>query len=418
MRQHGLWLSRRADALQFRIKGLVSLRRLVNLSHEQDISERQWSVLEPQLSAASTQLISRVKSAVNHLLPQASDPEARRRLNAALARVELDMARAFTFFDTYMDVLTQRRSQELGAILAGCDVLALEAMRRDHPALALVEPPLVYCDRGFGASIVRESVPFPDGTPNPMPLIQIPYSRLREKCNLTSVLHEAGHQGLQRLGLVGPLANALRAALDRAAAPAPVRDLYGMWAFEVGPDFWAFCLSGVAEASAVRDLFAMQPTHAMRISLSDPHPPPYLRALLTFDWCRRAWGRGVWDDWERSWRALYPLEAAPPGTRQLLLQARRRIPLIGQTLFNQRFRQLGGRALPDLFDLPSVAPAEVARMARGARSGVLDLKGLKACTQLAVFSQVRDLHAMSEERLDRIMTQWLRRLGARRHTLH
>ena len=161
MRQHGLWLSRRADALQFRIKGLVSLRRLVNLSHEQDISERQWSVLEPQLSAASTQLISRVKSAVNHLLPQASDPEARRRLNAALARVELDMARAFTFFDTYMDVLTQRRSQALGAILAGCDVLALEAMRRDHPALALVEPPYMYCDRGFGASIVRESVPFP-----------------------------------------------------------------------------------------------------------------------------------------------------------------------------------------------------------------------------------------------------------------
>ena len=112
-----------------------------------------------------------------------------------------------------------------------------------------------------------------------MPLIQIPYSRLREKCNLTSVLHEAGHQGLQRLGLVGPLANALRAALDRAAAPAPVRDLYGMWAFEVGPDFWAFCLSGVAEASAVRDLFAMQPTHAMRISLSDPHPPPYLAGV-------------------------------------------------------------------------------------------------------------------------------------------
>lgn len=418
MSEHGQQLRRRADSLQFRIKGLISLRRLVNLPREQDITERQWSVLEPQLSAAAVQLISRVKSATNQLLPQATDPKARRRLNAALGRVELDMARAFTFFDTYMDVLTQRLSRELGAVLAGCDVLAQEAMRRDHPALASIEPPLVYCDRGYGASIVRESVPFPDGSPNPMPLIQIPYSRLREKYNLTSVLHEAGHQALHRLGLVAPLADALRAALDRASAAAPVRDLYGSWAFEIGPDFWAFCLSGVAEAAAVRDLFALQPSHATRISFTDPHPPPYLRALLTFEWCRRAWGRGVWDEWERDWKALYPLEQAPPATRQLLLQARRLTPLVGETLFNKRFRQLGGRALPDLFDLPAVSPAELKRVAAAAKSGVLDLRGVTPCAQLAVFGQLRERHSMSEERLDRIMTEWLRRLGAARHVLH
>lgn len=418
MSEPGNQLRLRADSLQFRIKGLAGLRRLVNLSREQDITERQWSVLEPQLNAACAQLIARVKRATGALLPRAADSKARARLNAELGRVELELARAFTFFDTYMDVLTQRRSDELGTVLAGCDVLARQAMRRAHPALASIEPPLVYCDRGFGASIVRESVLFPDGSPNPMPLIQIPYSRLRQKCNLTSILHEAGHQALQRLALVAPLAEALRAALERTEAPAPLRDLYGMWSFEIGPDFWAFCLSGVAEAAAVRDLFALQPAQAMRISFTDPHPPPYLRALLAFEWCRRAWGRGVWDDWEQEWKRIYPLDAAPPATRQLLLEARRVAPVIGEALFNRRFRELGGRALPDLFDLSAVSPARLARIAAGARSGVLALRGLTPCTQLAVFGQLRDRQAMSEERLDRIMTTWLQRLGATRHVLH
>jgi hypothetical protein len=417
-RARGDDLRRRADALLFRIKGLTNLRRLVNLSGEQDVTERQWSVLEMQLSAASAQLVARTKRAVDELLPRAANPKARRRLNAALGRIELDMSRAFTFFDTYMDVLTQRRSGELGPVLAGCDVLAYQAMRRKHPTLIMIEPPLVFCDRGFGAAIVRESVRFPDGSANPMPLIQIPYSRLREKCNLTSILHEAGHQSLTRLQLVQALPRALRSALGRAGAPPAVCDLYALWAFEIGPDFWGFCLCGSAQASAMRELFALPPSHALRISATDPHPPPYLRVLLAFDWCRRAWGRGRWDVWEREWETLYPFEAARPDARALLRDARRFVPVVGDTLFNSRFSELEGRPLIDLFDFSAVAPAEVARVAARAASGVLDLRGLTPCTQLAVFAELRELDAMSDERLDELMTAWLRRLGARRRNVN
>jgi len=414
MRARGEGLRQRADSLLFRITGLTSLRRLVNLSREQDITERQWSVLEMQLNAAAAKLTTRTKAAADSLLPDAADPGARRKLNAALGQVELAMSRVYTFFDTYMDVLTQRRSGELGPVLAGCDVLAYQAMRREHPTLTAIEAPLVFCDRGFGAAIVRESVTFPDGTPNPMPLIQIPYSRLREKCNLTSVLHEAGHQSLARLHLVSQLPHALRAALNRAGASKPVCDLYALWAFEIGPDFWGFCLCGVGQAAAMRDLFAMPPAHALRLSVTDPHPPPYLRVLLSFDWCRRAWGRGRWDAWEREWELLYPLTGAGADTRRLLRDARRFVPVAGDALFNHRFRELGERALVDLFDLSAISPAEVRRVAAKAASGALDVRGLTPCAQLAVFSELRQMRAMSEERLDNVMTTWLRRLGERR----
>jgi hypothetical protein len=410
-------LRQRVESLRFRIHSLTSLRRLVALPPACDLSERQWSVLEPQLAAAAARLSTRVRRAVDRWLPRVHEPGAARRLNAALGQVELDLSRAFTFFDTYMDVLTQRRSSELGPVLAGCDVLAAEAMRREHPGLRLVEPPLVYCDRGFGASIVRESVPFPDGSPNPMPLVQIPYARLKQKYNMTSVFHEVGHQALAQIGLVDVLPRALRAALARAGAATEIRDLYALWAFEIGPDFWAFCLAGAAEANALRDLFALPPAHALRIAFADPHPPPYLRALLAFAWCRQMWGRGAWDGWEKEWLSRYPLAAAPPETRRLLVAARAYVPVVANVLFQTRFRPLGGRALPDLFDLAAVAPSRLTRIATGARTGVLQLGGLPACAQLGVFHVLRDAGALDEPRLDRLMTTWLLELGANRHRL-
>jgi hypothetical protein len=329
--------------------------------------------------------------------------------------MEFDLGRAFVFFDTYMDVLTQRRPAELGAVLSGCDVLAREAMTRNHPALSLIESPCVYCNRGFGASILREGVLLPDGSPNPMPLIEIPYARLNQKYDLTSVLHEAGHHGLARLGLVAELPKVLRAALRRAGAPEPVRDLFALWAFEIGPDFWAFCLVGTAEAAALLDLFALDPAEALRIAVPDPHPPPYLRTLLAIEWCRIVWGRGSWDRWAMEWRSLYPLARSPPASRRLLLEARRYLPEVARTLFGARLAGLGGRRLPDLFDLAAVAPDRLARIAARADTGRLDLRGLSACAQLAVFGALRRRGRLSEPALDRLMTAWLVRLGARRH---
>jgi len=227
--------------MQFRIDSLTSLRRLIDLPPAQDITARQWAVLEPALAVTAARLSTRLRVVAGRFLPTLHDPSAARHLNAALGRLEFELAQAFVFFDTYMDVLTQRRPAELGAVLSGCDVLAREAMVRDHPALRLIEPPCVYCNRGFGASIVRESVPLPDGSPNPMPLIQIPYARLKQKHNLTSILHEAGHQDLDKLGLVAEVPETLRRALRRAGAPEPVRDLFALWAFEIGPDFWGHC---------------------------------------------------------------------------------------------------------------------------------------------------------------------------------
>lgn len=404
-------LQSRMEGLRLRVEELSSLRTLVELPPGQDISRRQWTVIQSQLTVVQADLTARMKSGGRTYLPHAHEPRAARDLNALLGQVELDLARAYTFFDTYMDILTQRHPPLLGRLLAGCDALAWDAINRDHPALAIVERPLVYCDRGFGASTVREGVRWPDGSPNPMPIVQIPYSRLKEKCNLVSIWHELGHTAMERLGLVRTLPIALRAALKRAGASRTLQDYFGLWCSEIGPDFWGFCGSGIAAAGSIKEILALPPEQAFRVTWTDSHPPPYLRALLVFDWYRRLWGSDPVDEWQELWRVCYPLSAAPPEAHHLLREATASIPVITQTLLHTRFRVLNGGRIPDLFDLAALSPARLREVARQAGSGTMDFRGLPPGAQLAVFRLVKEDTKVSEEMLDRLMTSWLLRLG-------
>jgi hypothetical protein len=397
-----------------RITALRALRNLVALPMAYDITSRQWSVLDTQLSVAADRLLSRLKRAADLHLKHLWDRNEAIRLNSLLGEIELDLSRAFTFFDTYTDVLTQRASPVLGALLAGCDVLAWDALKKDHPALDNVEPPLVHCDRGFGASILREGVRLPDATPNPMPLIQIPYSRLKEKYNLTSIHHEAGHQALKRTGLQTAIPKAFRAALARAGASETIQNMFSLWSSEIGPDFWAFCSTGLAQPAATREILALPPAHVFRVSGSDPHPPPYVRVLLCFEWTRHVWGRGDWDTWEQEWQQCYPLELASARTQQILRELKTYLPIVSSTLLNTKFRVLERRTIPELFNLSSLAPWKLQAVAATAKSGYLNLTALSPSVQLAVFRVVRDKGGLTEEVLNQIMSAWLRKLGRRR----
>ncbi|MGI6455246.1 MAG: hypothetical protein ACOX5R_06430 [bacterium] len=366
------------------------------------------------MTAVELDLLQQIKIAARNYLPHIHELGSRRQLNNSLGQMELNMSKAYAFFDTYMDVLTQRHTPELGALLAGCDVLAWDAMRKEHPALEIIEPPLVYCDRGFGASILREGVSLPNLIPNPLPLIQIPYSRLREKYNLTSIVHEAGHEVMMRLGLISSLPKAIQHALAKTSAARNLRHLWAQWMFELGPDFWTFCQTGLAQTAGIRDILSLPAGRVFHLSWTDPHPPPYLRVLISMEWCRQVWGRGDWDQWEEEWLALYPLKPRSNASHALLLRAKALLPLISRVMFNTRFHVLNGRRIPDLFDLTALAPSELERLAATSTRGSIHLKNLSPSMQLAVFRLIRDRGGVGEEKLDRIMSQWLIHLAQQR----
>ena len=403
---------RRIESVRLRLSSLDSLRALVALKPEYDLTDRQWAALQSQLAAEKTHLLSKLKNGARKYLPMAKDPKSARSLNALLGEVELEMSRAFVLFDTYADVLTQRHSPEIGPLLAGCDALAQDALNKDNPALSLIEPPVVYCDRGFGASTLREGVLFPNRIPNPLPLIQIPYSRLKEKHNLTSILHEAGHEAMVRLNLVKTLPMAFSQALEKAGAPDDIRELFALWTSEIGPDFWTFCCSGMAQPGTLKEILALPSSHVFRVSWTDPHPPPYLRVLLSIECCRQVWGIGMWDRWEKDWRELYPMEEAHREEEKILSDSAKFLPVIARTLLYTKFKVLEGRAITSLFSLAEMAPGNLEMAVEDLR--LEKLKMDSPCKQLSAFRFLRERFAIDESSLDEMMKRWLVKIGGKK----
>jgi len=409
---------RRFDSLVRKIKILTTLKQTVCLPPAYDITSRQWEVLESQLSAIASRLLLKLKNQGRIHLQRFNELASRKALNNLLGEMELQLTQYLKVYDTYVDILTQRCSPRLGTLLSACDVIAWDAINKKHPALAIVEPPIVFCDRGFGASILREGVQIYGNERNPLPTIQIPYSKLVEQYNLSSIVHETGHEAYVRLGLVSVIPKAVRQALEMVSASNIIKDFYSMWMSEIVPDFWTFCNCGMAHAATTTEILSLPSQLVFQVSPLDPHPTPYIRVLLSYEWCRYLWGRsGPWEKWERKWLDIYSMEDIPKESGKIVKEAAKYIPVITNVLFNTKFRNLQGRTLTSLFDLDVLKPWKLQSIINLAETGVLKLTGLSPCAQLAVFRLLQDADGYTEPTVYKLMTSWLKSLGRQKLTL-
>lgn len=408
---------RRVESFRRKIRTLAYLRKILNLPKPYDLTERQWSVLNSQLLALQRQLTLRLANIARTYLPLIEQPKVARAMNSALGKLEFAVTKTFVFFDTFLDVLSQRSSPSLGRILAGAEIIALDSLRKNHPALKIIENPIVYFDRGFGASILRTGVPLPGGTLNELPLIQVPYSRITDKCNLAvGILHESAHEALVRLNIVREFPAILHRKLVEANAPPVVRQILPLWTKEWGPDFWGFLCCGIAQTAGIRDILSLPPADVFKVSFNDPHPAPWLRVLLSFEWAKKAWGdEGIYNIWEREWLNTYPLEHAPLASQRILSTARRYLPLMNDVLFHARFSALNGGTLPSLFDLRRLDP----RILESKAASFLRTRELKLTSppseHIAMFAFLREKRLLREESLDRVMTHWFIKMVYKRN---
>lgn len=398
-------LETRLESLTLRIAGLGRLKALVRPRPLADLTERQWQLAELTLERAHQHLETTRASLHNQLTPQLSLRRAQE-LHATLGELELQLSRVYNVFDTFMDVLTQRQGSTLGPWLKGCDVLADSALRRGHVLLRLAERPIVHCDRGFGASILRSGARIAAGLPTQLSLIQIPYARFEDKLHLTSILHEVGHEALHRLQLVRQLPHlAHRWAREEGASPALAR-AFGRWMREMGPDVWAFLASGLAAVCTTTEILSLPPTQVFAVLPFDPHPPPWLRVQFGYELCQHLWGSGPWTDWAAEWKALYPLREAG-AHRALLEQGVRLLRPLAAQLLEHRFSELADQPLMSLFDVSEVNPFETASLARRAlQSGKLSCGRRSVCSHFAVFRALR-LEGASLKSVNQWMDQWL-----------
>lgn len=397
------------ESIRTRAALLTGLRKTLSLKPHQDIRPEQWEVLENQLAAVSNRIRHQLRFFTDKYLSEHREVQARSILMHRLGEIEMELTQAYTFYDTFMDILTQRLSDHIGPLLRGCDVIAADGLARGYLADITISP-LVYCDRGFGASTLREGVSLTRQPPNPIPFIAIPYSRIDEKYNLISIYHEVGHQALVKLNLVPVLQQVFADAMAKAGAAPLLCNLFANWSKELGPDFWAFAHTGMAQTASIRDVLILPQNMMFQLSPYHPHPPAYLRFLASVAWCRQLWGKGDWDDWESDWIANFPLDRVDRLTRETIQAAQKLLPIAARALINTRFKKLNGRPLLSLFDINTLVPQKLKAIANREAVVAPDFARHPIGVQLAAFRLLRESRTMKLTELNPLMDQWLAKL--------
>jgi hypothetical protein len=396
-------LAQKIESLRARIELLTSLGDVVTVNGQLNLSPQQWEPIQLQLNSIAHKLLNRLNHAADKYLTASFGLSDQSGLADILGEIEIDLSQAYSFYDTFMDILTQRTSPVLGPLLRGCDTIAADGLKHLHLS-ETTRSPIVYCDRGFGASILREGVSL-TGTLNPIAFIAIPYSRLAEKYNLISIYHEVGHQALAKLSLITVFQEAFRQSAQNAGANKIVQGLFSNWSKEIIPDFWAFGHTGMAQTSSMKDVLFVPNSMAFTISPYQVHPPSYLRFLISVEWCRFLWGMGDWDNWAEEWESFYSVRKTDGTTQDLIRQAKRILPQIAQATITTKFKRLGGQSISSLFDWESLNPHSLNQKQK--LIGQPSFCKLPTGIQLAAFRLKRDKDKIPIQVLNNTMKKWL-----------
>lgn len=265
-----------------------------------------------------------------------------------------------TVVDFYGDAVNTRTNPTLGAVLGGLDTIAVDSMEVVLRPLGIAVPPvLVYPDKGMGAAILRAGVRL-WGPSGPSPVAAIKLTR-HNFGHPTALLHETGHQVVHLTGWLPQLA----AAIHDAVAPRSVAlaELWRSWVSEIAADVHAFALAGWAPVPALAHVVDGTTSAVHQIRLGDPHPPAWLRLMLSVELCRQFYGAGPWDALAATWTERHDPRGGHTTGQRAAAASLPLLPRIAATCLQRSFPALGDRPLCALADPQLVSPAALDALA-------------------------------------------------------
>jgi hypothetical protein len=283
---------------------------------------------------------------------------------SAYAVLKLQFNALLDQFDIFADVVNQRSEHETGVWLGGLDVFAEDALRLEgnyyHPP-----PQVCYLDRGHGAAIRRARTRLPGGKENPVAVIKIPRERMVGSGIGSSLVHEVGHQGAALLGLI-PSLKPLLAAKAQTESPkrATAWRMYDLWISEILSDFWAVAMLGVSASTGLLSVVSLPAYFVFRMPDGDPHPFPWIRVKISLAFGKALYPDPQWDDLERLWEQLYPLNSAAvkPDQRDLIRSLEEVLPDFVRLVLDHRPASLKGRAVRQVFPVGQRQPAQLRQL--------------------------------------------------------
>lgn len=314
-------------------------------------------------------------------------------------------------YDIYADALSQRSERPIGVWLAGLDHLASDAL---VDGLPIDRRPDVVChlDRGAGGAIRRARTRLPAGSQNPVPIIRVPRERMIGPGIGSSVVHEVGHQVAALLCLV----ESLRADFSARAAATQGSErrgwqIYTRWVSEMVADFWSVGLLGIASTAGLIEVVSLPSPFVFRVSMTDPHPAPWIRVRLSARIGARLHPDPAWNRITAEWETRYPPYVLAPSHRNVIDVLDALIDEVATALAEHSNPALDGQTLADLVPAGDRRPSHMRVLARTASDTAKPLGQLRPTEALAAIGALAAEGATGvglDERVDRLLADWAR----------
>lgn len=310
-------------------------------------------------------------------------------------------------FDIFADVVSQRAEHKVGIWVAGLDELAADALRL-NTELYRTPPLMCFLEHGHGAAIRKARTRLPGGDENPVAIIQVPRERLVGSGIASSIIHEAGHQGVALLQLLP----SLRQVMNDKTMPAGRQMGWQMlrrWLSEILADFWAVGNLGIGATLGLMGVVGLPKYFMFRVKDDDPHPFPWIRVMIGLAFGEKLFPDPQWGQLRQLWLKLYPLEGQSETVVRAVREVLDCLPVFTELVAKHQNNHTQGRALASLFHLGQRQPRELRRIAP------LDetLANQPPSLAFAVVGQARADGRISNKAesslLTRLLTHWARR---------
>ena len=301
-------------------------------------------------------------------------------------------------WDFYFELFGQRQTRFADWLLS-CDRIALDCYQTAFLNIGIAKsipapPPFSYMRTGLSPATFRRSIPLKKlGLQrNPFPLIQLPYHRLMNPWTLGAILHEVSHNLQNDLGIDEAVPRAIQARLVEGGIPQSVAAVWTGWNREIFADMAGLLLGGPAIVASLMDVVGRSPENTLTFMDGAPHPTPWLRTFISCELLRRM---GFPDDaaeYRDAWLRLYPNPREGNIPRAVLQTAEQSIAIVVDTICYRKYKQLGDKALSEVFRFApkeQVMVEEAARrLAAGIDPGVVPERFLIGAARVAIDRQL------------------------------
>ena len=250
------------------------------------------------------------------------------------------------------------KSERLGPMLVGCEEIANYSYRPIMNLGYSLPPIVAFLDTGVGPSIMKFSMPLEDKRKNPAAFVKIVRTMLPSLSICPAVIHEVGHQIGFDTGANDQMKELLFRVVLKLTGSEDLGRQWSFWSREIFADFYALHHTNFSAVIGLAEVITSSPRQ-IHVITGSPHPIAFLRVLIGTNFCKMAFGRGPWEQFEDTWKQMFPKKFADDESFEILKKSEPHLLEICKFISKTKMKSFGGKSLYEVIPWDDNSPKKI-----------------------------------------------------------